>query len=695
MNPWPQRFGWMSLGLGILCLLAFFIYAFATPLTYSAILHFQAYTPPAAQIEADFASRIAAHNPSVSLTQIPLTHLFEIRGSGHTPEVAARLANDAYAMFKAVPWGKDFEIVDRAEPPVGASWQKRIGALVLGLMGFIGLGLPGLWLIARARRNSAPPPFGTAPNPWPHRLFWLFAALVALPAAALVAGVLAPALSQASGGLGGITAGLVPMTVGALLVWLFWKTRPTAAQAKPREQWNPWPKRIFGGVLLLLVLPACMLLVGLIVPQVVAKSRRAAAFNPWAAPTPAPVTYQMTEQQRSDSELSTTWQIVSPGPAGVHLRFYDDQKVARLTAPLGTQEARGTVSLKLTAAAEGRETHIEYSVGSPGSGESRGSVQFPVVFIDAMQEVLATQSKQGTLRTETPFTTLATFAGAPLVLRRIPDPEAPPSPPAVVMPAIRFKPITRTGGPGWFKLRWVLESPGPGAVRLTFNERSVIHKLEPTGEPGIYGADITVLYDRPVGEPRVTMTVTAEGKHRTGLPPVPLPGDPDAVLAKANELVAGELVLTPNAPVWIAFGGLEQVRIEMLPEAPAWAGGPVFLTNGGLLTSATPVRDSVVAAELELAKKRLLEVQKRVELGMVAPGGKEVLDAELAVAEAQSKLQGDPRIAAEARLDRAGKWLAIVQRMHEAGRATTAEVDEAVLEAAQAKAAVEALPPKP
>ena len=109
----------------------------------------------------------------------------------------------------------------------------------------------------------------SAPNPWPHRLFWLLLALVVLPVAAVIAAILAPALMRGVlRSSGGVIAALVPMVAGAALVLGYRQSRPGPAHAQPRTQWNPWPRRVFWSVIGLVVLPGLLVVIGLIVPIV-------------------------------------------------------------------------------------------------------------------------------------------------------------------------------------------------------------------------------------------------------------------------------------------------------------------------------------------------------------------------------------------------------------------------------------------
>ena len=115
-----------------------------------------------------------------------------------------------------------------------------------------------------AQAAAQPRLLGPAPNPWPHRLFWLIVGPLALLIAAVIAGFLAPALQLSIGNSAGLIAGLVPVLTGALLVWLFFSTRPSGASST--AGWNPWPKRIFWLLVLLVIVPAMAIVLGLLVP---------------------------------------------------------------------------------------------------------------------------------------------------------------------------------------------------------------------------------------------------------------------------------------------------------------------------------------------------------------------------------------------------------------------------------------------
>jgi len=150
----------------------------------------------------------------------------------------------------------------------------------------------------------APPTPVLRPNPWPHRLFWLIVGTLALVASAMVSGLLVPALQRTQGDTALLLGPALPFGVGALLVWLFRRTRPNAAQARPVAEWNPWPKRIFVAVVGVVLIPGFLLALGLILPQVAARQARTtpndqAQFGlaPGIPPLPVPIPIPATEAE--------------------------------------------------------------------------------------------------------------------------------------------------------------------------------------------------------------------------------------------------------------------------------------------------------------------------------------------------------------------------------------------------------------
>jgi serine/threonine protein kinase len=404
-------------------------------------------------------------------------------------------------------------------------------------------------IIPQPAMTSAEPPLDQAPNPWPHRLFWLVLGLILLPAAAGIATMLIPVLLRSGKGHSASQlVGLVPMTVGALLVWGFFRTRPTSAPAQPGAEWNPWPKRIFYTVLLTVVTPVLLLVVGLVVPRVLA-TRKPLRLAPSAVP---------------------------PNLDAVH-------------------------------AAADRPVQL--------------------------------------IRTE------------------------------------------RTATDSHVRLRWELRSPVPAEVMLASGEHSkVIPLMRDNGSN--YVTMVSVLFERQRQGNEVRLTVQGGDATEGGIFFINLRGNPDQILAKANELVAGDLPLKFNTPIWIAFAGLEQVRLEVSPAAPAATPNPLKLVSpevGGLPQALPTNAPSAAALKWHFAWQQLEENRKKAEVGVVAPGGPEVLAAERDLVEAEAEFIGQPSLAAQARQSYTERWFDIVQRMMEVGKASRTEVNQAELQMAQAK----------
>jgi hypothetical protein len=126
----------------------------------------------------------------------------------------------------------------------------------------------------------------------------------------------------------------------------------------------------------------------------------------------------------------------------------------------------------------------------------------------------------------------------------------------------------------------------------------------------------------------------------------------------------------------LAFNHANPAKANLLP-APVAAEGP----------------KSDILIRLDLARQNLAELRKQAEVGIVAPQGKEMLAAELAVTVAEAELKGDAMAAAKGRLNHAEKILSIVEAMFGVGKATAAEVRAAKLAVAEAAAGVTELEP--
>ncbi|MFO1459127.1 MAG: serine/threonine-protein kinase [Verrucomicrobiota bacterium] len=122
------------------------------------------------------------------------------------------------------------------------------------------------------------------PNPWPHRLYWLILGSLAVLGSAVIAALGVPMLSRSASGPWEMMnpgwaktlvtlLGLLPAFVGAGVVIRFRQTRPGPERAIPISEWSPWAKRIFFAILFLIVVPILLLVLGLILPPMLARPR--------------------------------------------------------------------------------------------------------------------------------------------------------------------------------------------------------------------------------------------------------------------------------------------------------------------------------------------------------------------------------------------------------------------------------------
>lgn len=81
---------------------------------------------------------------------------------------------------------------------------------------------------------------------------------------------------------------------------------------------------------------------------------------------------------------------------------------------------------------------------------------------------------------------------------------------------------------------------------------------------------------------------------------------------------------------------------------------------------------------LEIARRNMDALRKRVEVGALAPRGPEILDGELDVKLALAEIKQDRVAAAKARMERAHGLWGITNAMHRIGKATKADVDTAL-----------------
>ena len=114
-------------------------------------------------------------------------------------------------------------------------------------------------------KRGEPPP--AAPrNPWPRRLFWLVLTLALLPMLTIVTGLAVPALLQNGADRSARVVMWLPL-LAAIFLGLQLVRRPEGpASDALTASWNPWPRRIFLAVVLLVLLPLMLLAAGLLIP---------------------------------------------------------------------------------------------------------------------------------------------------------------------------------------------------------------------------------------------------------------------------------------------------------------------------------------------------------------------------------------------------------------------------------------------
>ena len=434
--------------------------------------------------------------------------------------------------------------------------------------------------------------------------------LVLLPAAAVIAATLGPIFQRVGyGSSAGILAGLVPMTTGILLALGFFRTRPTASEASSPETWSPWPHRLFWLLVALVLMPACMLLTGLLVPQLV----RAGGAPVGLAGVSLPIILLGW----------LVWGFVKtlPGATGI---------------PAGAQGKMNQ-----------RRLVLGVLIG----------VATPLVVIGLCQFLSLQRS-------------------APRLLPSAH--EVTPAAPALSVVTAMLTRTERKVTDSQVRLSWELKSPTPARVGLSYGSKAKVVPLTATG-PNEYQSKISVVYElRPDGK-NMFVTIQAGDARDGGIIHFDFPTDARALFSKAKELVAGDLVLNFNTPVWIAFIGLEQIRLEVLPDGavqPETVGLPETLPSG------TP---SAAALKWHFAWQNLEENRKKAEVGAVAPRGPEMLAAERDLTAAEAEYRNDPLMAAKAEESYAQKMLDLVQHKFEVGHATRAEVNEATLALAKAQ----------
>ena len=245
--------------------------------------------------------------------------------------------------------------------------------------------------------------------------------------------------------------------------------------------------------------------------------------------------------------------------------------------------------------------------------------------------------------------------------------------------------MERTATDSQVRLRWELRSTAPAEVLLASDRHSKVVPLKRSGG-GDYSTTVAVLFERQGDD--VRLTVQGGDETEGGIFFINHQGNPDQILAKANEFVAGDLPLKFNTPVWLAFFGTEQVTLEIRGQTPATQASVQKLASPDTAAATFSKGDAeITVQELQFAQNRLAELKKQAEVGMVAPQGTEVLDAEVAVAEAEGKLRGDPRLAAIVRLKRAAILFSSARKLEAVGSATHADVEQARLEQMKVRSA--------
>jgi tRNA A-37 threonylcarbamoyl transferase component Bud32 len=436
----------------------------------------------------------------------------------------------------------------------------RMGPLVAGSLGLL---LACLVAFKASRR---------APGPWSHRLKWLAIALIALPLSAYVASLVAPILHRGIfGDFGGIIAGLVPMTTGAALVWLFVRSRPS--ETSPDGKNSPRRRGWLGLAPLLVVIFAAVM------PVLIWALRQA----PQALKVPG---------RGSPDRPAPAW------------------SAARMD--VSATPSQGAATLRIAKVSNDGPLLLLEMVSEAGYPPHTLRVQF--AGMPAAQEPVLPGNLQ-----------------ADCVLgpeRRGADGQ----PLGVAFDGHVLAGTNLLKGPASFRIGFAL--PDPGLATMAAQQ---IQQL--------YGG-------RTLGLQAGTVTQLFNLQSRLGTDP-------------------------QGRPVYQSLSGLLSLEGAAAPRSSS--------------ASPTSAVSETAALELQYAQNRLAEVKKQAEVGVVAPRGKEVLDAELAVAEAEGRLKGDPRIGAEARMNRAKLLLVIAQRQQEVGRATIAEVEAAQLELAKAQTALKAL----
>ena len=163
---------------------------------------------------------------------------------------------------KMDPWGAIIATLTVIAGIAASVWAVR------ALWRFVHDGPPGVPRLPQSPRATP----GNAANPWPHRLFWLAGGRLGLPVVLVVVALIVPMLSRTGAvhhGIGTVevlfVVVLLPVVVVLALIFGYLRTRPTASRATPPADGNPWPKRVFLLIVVLLVLPISLVALRLLV----------------------------------------------------------------------------------------------------------------------------------------------------------------------------------------------------------------------------------------------------------------------------------------------------------------------------------------------------------------------------------------------------------------------------------------------
>jgi len=292
-----QRYGLHQAGrlgllLGVLWMMSCLAYGLLIPKTYVATIEFKADAIAPSVAEA-FFNQIERADKDVRITRIRLTSLFTIRGTAVTGLEALEKTEAAYRSVTNSPWATGIELISPGRVPESGYYPNRGLALALGLIGFFGLTLPSMWLFGRSPKKPIPPSTASPRNPWPRRLFWLVLTLALLPMLTILTGLVVPALLQNGAVRSARVVMWLPLLAGVFFLWqLVRRPEGPVAEGLPVE-WNPWPRRIFLAVVLLVLLPLLLLAAGLLIPYLSMRQ------NPPRASAPSKEYEAMTRPSQS------------------------------------------------------------------------------------------------------------------------------------------------------------------------------------------------------------------------------------------------------------------------------------------------------------------------------------------------------------------------------------------------------------